>query len=90
MVAITDCPSSHATEARPLTGVAPQLETTQEVRLFLLPFGGTADGLPSAEELVGLHSAYERSMPHNYGGVTTVVCRYGIATNVGVPAETPE
>ena len=53
----------------------PQMESSQEVRLFLLPFDPASGGLPSAGALVGLHAAYERSMPHNFGGVTTVVCR---------------
>ncbi|XP_043244184.1 receptor-type tyrosine-protein phosphatase mu-like [Amphibalanus amphitrite] len=55
-----------------------KMETSQEVRLFLLPFGDPAGSLPSAEQLVVLHSAYERSLPHSYGGVTTVVCRSGV------------
>ena len=51
------------------------MESSQEVRLFLLPFGAAPSTLPSPGDIVSLHAAYERSMPHNFGGVTTVVCR---------------
>ena len=55
--------------------LSPQMESSQEVRLFLLPFGPAPSTLPSPGDIVSLHAAYERSMPHNFGGVTTVVCR---------------